>query len=411
MTTTNSAPGERIQRVERTIALVRFGAVTGSYLLILFGGDDARSYRAAAAVVITLAAIYSVVMANRKYRLKPEASTILDLIFTIGVIATTGAGRSIALGIPFLVLGASALRFPSRVSRATAIVGSLAVAIVILVVPRPELPMSLRAELAIGWAAALLLAAMLIALLSDLELQESADLLVERERAKSLTQQDNQRRRTLSMVAHDLTPPLVAVKGIARTLKDPSVALNDADRNEALGMMLDHCSHLQSFAISLREVANVGDLGKLQRPVLTELDLDQFFDKLCRAHTFHPSREVRFEPRTPLPAIRTDPDKLRRIIVNLLDNAVRHSPTSDAVVLATQALDAAVAITVIDSGPGVSDSNLQTIFTPYWQGAGEVGEGGMGLWIVAELATELGGTVQARNGQSGGLEVEVQLPF
>lgn len=400
----------RVELVERTLAWVRLGVVVGVFVLLVLGDDDVRSYPTAGFVVWTAAVIYTLVMMSRPHRLRPEISTTLDVGFATVIIAVTGAGRSPAIGIEFLALAAAALRFPPRVSRAAAIGGSAGIAIGIMAMPQPDLATADRVELAIAWSVALLLASSLVGLMSDLELQDREALLVERERARSLTEADAARRRILNMVAHDLTPPLVAVEGIARTLQDRSVELEPADRDEALAILLEHANHLRGFTTSLREVANAGDLTKLQRPRPVPVDLGTFLDGVCRAHTFGPGREVHLDATGPLPTITTDPDKLRRVIANLVDNAVRHSPADSPVVVSAWTDASTVAIRVTDSGSGIAEPDLESMFDPRWQGTGAVGEGGLGLWIVAELVGELGGSVAASNVARGGLTVDVRLP-
>ncbi len=402
--------GPRFELIERTIANVRLGAAFGAYALIALGGVDARSYASIGFAVVTAAVVYSLAMATKRYRLKPEASTALDMGFSLGIIACTGAGRSIAVGYLFLVLGASALRFQPATARVIAAIGSTATAIVVLATPLPDIPLALRIELAVGWAGSLLLTSILVGLLANFELQDRAELLLERERATSLRAQVAARRRTLRMVAHDLTAPLAAVEGIAGALRDGSVELSEADHQEVLEILADHATHLQSFASSLRDVANAGDATKLQRPAPVRLELDTFLETVCRSHTFGPERTVEVDVRTQLPVITTDPDKLRRVLVNLIENAIRHSPASSSVVLDASADEGSVSLRVIDAGNGVAEEELGQIFLPEWQGADEAGESGLGLWIVAELVSELGGTVEASNVDDGGLSVVVVIP-
>lgn len=404
----NALPRQEI--VERTIARIRVGVVAGAYLLVLLGGQDSRSYTNVALVVISAAAAYAVLMTRPSLALPRHASSVIDLILTIGIIASTGAGRSPAIGILFLVVASTALRFPPVVARVTAIASSISLALVVIAMPRPDLPIALRIEVTLGWSLTLLFAAVLSALLADLELRERSELLVARERAAALVETDAARRRTLSMVAHDLTPPIAAIQGIGRTLTDPSVQLSKGARSEALAILLEHTSHLQGFTSSIRDVAYAGDVTKLQRPRPVRIDLHHFLESVCRLEGFGPKREVSLEIIGSLPEVAADPQKLRRILINLIENAIRHSPTDQPVVVTAKESPAGVELTVADLGPGIAKSAIDKMFTANWQGEANTGELGLGLWIVAEFTRELGGTVTATNVPSGGLDVIVELP-
>ncbi len=410
MTYPEPAALRRQEIVERTIARVRVGVVTGAYLLVLLGGDDSRSYMNAAVVIISAAAVYAVLMTLPSLALSRHASSIIDLIFTVGIIASTGAGRSPAIGILFLVVASTALRFSPVVARVTAIAGSISLALVVIWTPRPDLPIALRIEVTLGWSVTLLFAAVLSALLADLEMRERTELVVARERATALAEADAARRRTLSMVAHDLTPPIAAIQGIGRTLTDPSVQLADGARSEALAILLEHASHLQGFTASIRDVAHAGDLTKLQRPRTVRVDLHQFLEGVCRLEAFGPERKVSLEIIGSLPEVEVDSQKLRRILINLIENALRHSPSDQPVVVTARESTVGVALTVADLGPGIAESAIDKVFTANWQGEANTGELGLGLWIVAEFTRELGGTVTATNVPSGGLEVTVGFP-
>lgn len=398
--------------VERTINWVRIFVVVGLVPLIAFGSDEARAYRTLATVVAIAAAIYAVTMAAGRVRLRPLVSTALDLVFSLAIIATTGAGRSLGISLLFFVLAAAALRFPRVVAFRTAGCASVGAALVILLVPLPELATRARLESAIGWPASLLLASVLIGLLAELELREREALVLERERVAALAEQDRARRRVLRMVAHDLTAPLAAIQGVARSLGNPSINLAPGERAEALSLIVEQADHLRGFATSLQHVAGVSQTSRGAAVQRETISLGPWLESLGRSESFGPARivELDVEPDG-LPVIETDPGKLRRVLVNLIDNAVRHGNPGQPVRLVGAQVGEEVSLRVIDSGTGVRSDDLDAIFRPSWQGDDKVGESGLGLWIVAEFVGELGGTVTASNHESGGLDVEIRLPI
>ncbi|MEO7476542.1 MAG: HAMP domain-containing sensor histidine kinase, partial [Gemmatimonadales bacterium] len=104
-----------------------------------------------------------------------------------------------------------------------------------------------------------------------------------------------------------------------------------------------------------------------------------------------------------LPSCRTDASRLEQILVNLLGNAIHHTPESSAVHLAISAGDGMVRYTVRDEGPGIPESELERIFDIYvTQAAGEASGAGLGLPLSRRLARLLGGDLHAVAAVRGG---------
>ncbi len=247
-------PKNRRKVVEGTIDLVRVGVVAGMAILVAVGTGDADTYQLAAGILVALAAVYTVIMIASHHRLSSRVSTGLDLSLTLGTVAATGAGRSILIGVLFLIVITAALRFKPQTSRLVALISSVALAAVILITPRPELSTDTRIQMVTGWAVLIIFGAVLISLLAQFELDDRIDLRVARDEAASLLEADRQRRLILRSIAHDLTPPLEAIRGISRTLDDPEITLDEHARRESLQLIYEHSEFLRGFASSLKEV-------------------------------------------------------------------------------------------------------------------------------------------------------------
>jgi signal transduction histidine kinase len=96
-----------------------------------------------------------------------------------------------------------------------------------------------------------------------------------------------------------------------------------------------------------------------------------------------------------------------------LRNAVKHSPAGSEITLATQ-LDAGakqLAVSILDHGPGVPESELKMIFEPFYRSSNTNCEGhGLGLAIAIRVIEALGGSISAANRKQGGLRVDIVLP-
>ena len=112
----------------------------------------------------------------------------------------------------------------------------------------------------------------------------------------------------------------------------------------------------------------------------------------------------------PAPPVLADPDKLRQILANLLENAVRYSKGRIKIeIVAAQGHGDAVAVSVDDDGPGIPEELLERIFTQFWRGSRQGGTG-LGLFIVKGIIEAHGGTITASRSSSGGARFRFTLP-
>ncbi len=107
-------------------------------------------------------------------------------------------------------------------------------------------------------------------------------------------------------------------------------------------------------------------------------------------------------------SVRTDAGKLRQILINLLNNAVKYTHTG-AVGLRVRGSDDAIYITVFDSGPGMAPETLDHIFEPYWRGTDETPGMGLGLSVSRKLAQLLGGEITAESKPGAGSTFTLRL--
>ena len=120
--------------------------------------------------------------------------------------------------------------------------------------------------------------------------------------------------------------------------------------------------------------------------------------------------------------VRGDPDRLRQVLVNLLDNALRHTPPGGQIRISVAVTDGHAVLQVADTGEGMDAATGRWAFAPYYQGSGPAGDapappagptrvGGLGLAIVREIVTAHGGTVGLDSTLGMGTTVTVQLPL
>jgi two-component system sensor histidine kinase KdpD len=235
----------------------------------------------------------------------------------------------------------------------------------------------------------------------------------EAKRAEVARQSDVLKSALLASVSHDLRTPLASIRAYAGTLMDEDVQLDPAEARASAAAIDREAQRLN------RIVTNLLDLGRIEggalRPALEVLDVDDVVAG-ARAHA-EPGIErleldVAVEPGTLVVA---DLVLLDEVLVNLLENVVRHTPEGTAARVAARELeDGIVRLTVEDAGPGVPPGAMARLFDTFYRVPRSGGPGprgtGIGLAVVRGLVTALGGTVRARDSKLGGLAVDLHLP-
>jgi len=216
----------------------------------------------------------------------------------------------------------------------------------------------------------------------------------------------------LASMAHDLRAPLNALVGYASLLREGAFGpLADEAREIA--------ATLERQAIELVDLLGATlDVARLETDRLPvrceEFSLADVLGSL-RVSTFaRAARDGVLAVHVPpdLPRLRTDRVKVKEIVQNLVDNALKHGAGGTVAVEATVAPERdTVRITVRDTGPGIDADAVAHLFEPFRPGAARTSGTGFGLYIVRCFAEALGGRVAARSRVGEGTAVTVELPL
>ena len=238
-----------------------------------------------------------------------------------------------------------------------------------------------------------------------LDRQELADRAAE---ARRLEEGNALRTALLAAVSHDLRTPLAGIKAAVSTLRTVDVEWTAADREELLSATEESVDRLGSI------IANLLDMSRLQTGgvnlVLDDVGVE---DVVARAVRGLPDdAALRIELPEDLPEVRVDAGLLERVVANLVDNAVRHTPPDTPVTVGAAATGDRVRLWVADRGPGVPEEARAGLFEPFQRlGDSPAGEGvGLGLAVARGLTEAMGGTLCATETPGGGLTLVVDLP-
>ncbi len=226
-----------------------------------------------------------------------------------------------------------------------------------------------------------------------------------------LRQRDRVNREFLMRVTHDLRTPLTAIRGHTQALTDGVVPPDQVGRS--LAAIDGESERLAQL------VTDLLDLGKLEarrfQIDLDDVDTDDLVARAFHAHEGEAARrgiDYRREVGALTPMV-TDAPRVRRVIANLIENALRWTPESGTVTLRAHPRGTdGIELAVEDTGPGVPADGREAVFDPFWSRTTPDGHGGsgLGLAISRQLARALGGDLVLDAAYEAGARFVLTLP-
>jgi len=213
----------------------------------------------------------------------------------------------------------------------------------------------------------------------------------------------------LSAVSHDLRTPLAVITGAATTLRDGGGALDEPRRAELLSTLCEEAERME------RLVTNLLDMTRLDAGVVIGREwvpLEEVVGTaIARVDARLGRRLVTTHLPPDLPLVSVDPLLFERVLVNLLENAAKHTPEGTPIEIGAAVKDDAVEISVSDRGPGLLPGAEEQLFEKFFRNAQPGAAGvGLGLSICRSIVEAHGGTISARNREGGGAVFRVTLP-
>jgi two-component system sensor histidine kinase KdpD len=228
---------------------------------------------------------------------------------------------------------------------------------------------------------------------------ERAELVEMVDEAQVIAEADKLRVAMLTSLSHDLRTPLASILGAATTLL-ANIGLYDVERTrEMLLVVREEAERLDRFVGNLLDMSRLeaGALGS--QPQMVDIS-DAVTAAAARMVRRISSHKVREKIPDDLPFANADPLLLEQALVNLLDNAVKYSPTGSEILITARAMDDRIVITVEDEGPGIPLSELPHIFDKFYRvrkaDHGVAGTG-LGLSVARGFVEAFGGTLAAGN--------------
>ncbi|MGW3440012.1 DUF4118 domain-containing protein [Streptomyces bacillaris] len=232
-------------------------------------------------------------------------------------------------------------------------------------------------------------------------------LVGQAEEARELAESDRFRTALLAAVSHDLRTPLAGIKASVTSLRSHDVTWSETDREALLEGIEEGADRLAAL------IGNLLDMSRLNTgtvvPMIRETDLDEV---VPMALSGVPEGSVELDIPETLPMVAVDRGLLERIVANIVENAVKHSPEGSPVLVSAGSLHDRVVLRVVDRGPGVPDTAKEHIFEPF-QRLGDAPRGagvGLGLAVARGFTEAIRATLTAEDTPGGGLTMVLALP-
>jgi PAS domain S-box-containing protein len=221
----------------------------------------------------------------------------------------------------------------------------------------------------------------------------------------------------VTAVSHELRTPLTSIYGFAETLLRQDVLFGEEERRTFLGYIASESDRLTMIVDQLLNVARL-DTGDLQvnlaptdvRAVVSDVVQTAEQAPAANGHDFFVDL-----PEHPVDA-EADSDKLRQILANLVDNAIKFSPDGGRVTVAARINDEVVEVRVVDEGIGIPEEEQRRIFTKFYRGESMTRDPsttgtGLGLFIAHGLVSAMGGRMWVDSREGAGSSFAFELPL
>jgi signal transduction histidine kinase len=411
----------REPREQWVVVLVRIAVVVSWGILFAVDHRLAEPHRAAAWAILGTSAGYAAALTLLRLRDRwvPPAWAIsaVDSVLTLIACGLTGGTASPLVAVlPLIVIAAG---LGGRRGYPVALLLGVGYTVAVLL-SGPRSALLGRLGHGLWWTGYLLATAVLVEVFGRLlerqlevaarsRAEASAEheaLLEERDLRARLLESQQSRQDGLRVILHEFRTPVASMTALTRDVA--SGALLGAAATSALSLIGAHAEHLRDMLDNLADLAITegSAVGRTrERPVV----LAELTAAVLDAAGIPPPRR-RCSVTPPEATVRCDQQRLRRVLTNLAENAARHA-AAGPVELRLAVEPGRLVAEVLDRGPGLPAAQLGEVSRQYVSLGERRGTAGLGLWIVAQLVSGLGGRLELSARDGGGLVARLEVPL
>jgi signal transduction histidine kinase len=233
----------------------------------------------------------------------------------------------------------------------------------------------------------------------------------------------------VSTVSHELRTPLTTIKALTRLLMREG--LDEAKRREYIETISVECDRQIDFVLNLLDLSRIE--GGVLRVTHQRVDVQEVISSVVKSESRAAekrSHELRFDSNLEVPPVCADPKELRRVLSNVVENAIKYTPDGGRIVLSALQHDGQVAISVTDNGRGIPPEDMPILFDKFHRGRpaphseamrgattdaefledADVSGVGLGLYLARNVMEQMGGHITVDSEVGQGSTFKLHLP-
>lgn len=229
--------------------------------------------------------------------------------------------------------------------------------------------------------------------------------------ASELQSTEKMKNEFISSVSHELRTPLTVIKGWAETMRG-SIENDPALAEKGLDVIVNESARLSGLVEDLLDYSKMQagrmELNKQKIDILAELgEAVYMYEDIAK------QQGIKLEYIEPaiLPPVMADPERLKQVFINVIDNAIKYSESGDQVLVEASQHDIYVKITVIDTGCGIAAEDLGRVKERFYKANKTVRGSGIGLAIADEIIKMHDGILEIDSKEGAGTTVRIILPY
>lgn len=230
------------------------------------------------------------------------------------------------------------------------------------------------------------------------------------EMSVQINQNDTMQREFISSLSHELRTPLTAITGWSETLlADENL---DPETQRGMNIILRESRRLTGMVVDLLDFTRLQD-GRMTLNI-RQTDIRGEFEDTVFMYSSRLSQEeielVYIENDQDIPDVPCDPERLRQVFLNILDNAAKHGKDGKRIEASLVHENKKIIVRIRDYGPGISEDELPLVKKKFYKGSSKARGSGIGLAVCDEIVLMHNGTLTLENAEGGGTLVTVELP-
>jgi signal transduction histidine kinase len=233
----------------------------------------------------------------------------------------------------------------------------------------------------------------------------------------------------VSTVSHELRTPLTTIKALTRLLMREG--LDESKRREYIETISVECDRQIDFVLNLLDLSRIE--GGVLRVTHQRVDVQEVISSVVKSETRSAEKrrhDLRLDTNLKVPAVCADPKELRRVLSNIVENAIKYTPDGGRIVLSALQQNGHVAISVTDNGRGIPPEDMPILFDKFHRGRpaphseamrgattdaefledADVSGVGLGLYLARNVMEQMGGRITVESEVSRGSTFKLHLP-